>query len=115
MEERALLVAAESLHGAFTLLPRHADTALLITPGLLSFTREDGAEVFLAVDHGVLVKAGDSVRVACQRAVLAGDLGAAESAVRAQQAAQGDSERRARTAVARLEAEILRKVAELGP
>lgn len=106
-------MSAESTHGAFTILERHADTVLLVVPGLLSFHDAEGHETFVAVDHGVLVKAGPQVRVACQRAVVGGDLGSAEDAVRSRFLAQDEGEKRARTALLRLEAEILRRVAEL--
>jgi F-type H+-transporting ATPase subunit epsilon len=95
------------------MLERHADTALLVVPGLLSFHDEDGKETFLAVDHGVLVKAGAQVRVACQRGVVSGDLGSAEAAVRARFLAQDEQGKRARSALLRLEAEILRRAGEL--
>jgi F-type H+-transporting ATPase subunit epsilon len=106
-------VRAESHEGAFCLLPRHADGTTLLVPGLLSYVGEDGAETFVAVDHGVLVKAGDGVRAACQRAVVAGDLGQAEATVRQRFRVQSDRERRARSALLRLEADILRRLGEL--
>lgn len=113
VDQQVTRVSAESGHGSFTVLPRHADTALLLVPGLLAFHDEHGAETFVAVDHGLLVKVGAQVRVACQRAVVSGDLGSAEAAVRTRFLTQGESDKRARTALLRLEAEILRRVGEL--
>lgn len=113
VDEDVTRVDAEATHGAFTLLERHADTVLLLAPGLFSFRRPQGSEVYLAVDNGVLVKAGSQVRVACQRALIAGDLGQAAAAVRERFARRSDEERKARTALYRLEAEILRRVGEL--
>ena len=113
VDQSVTRVDAESTHGAFTMLERPADTALLVVPGLLSFQDAAGKETFLAVDHGLLVKAGAQVRVACQRAVVSGDLGSAEAAVRARFLAQDDRDKRARSALLRLEAEILRRVGEL--
>ncbi len=113
VDQAVTRVTAESVHGTFTVLERHADTALLIVPGLLAFHDAVGEETFVAVDHGVLVKADDQVRVACQRAVVGGDLGSAEAAVRSRYLVQNDSDKRARTALLRLEAEILRRVGEL--
>lgn len=109
----ALKVAAESDFGSFTLLPRHADCALLLLPGLLSYVAEDGAEVFVAVDEGVLVKTGADVRVACQRAVVAGDLERAEAALEERLRKQDEHTRRARAALSRLEADVLRRMGEL--
>lgn len=113
VDQSVTRLTAESTHGAVTVLKRHADTALLVVPGLLSFHDQADEETFVAVDHGVLVKAGDQVRVACQRAVVSGDLGSAEAAVRSRFLAQDEKDKKARTALLRLEAEILRRVGEL--
>jgi F-type H+-transporting ATPase subunit epsilon len=106
-------VVAESQAGSFCVLPRHADGTTLLVPGLLSYVDDAGAETFVAIDHGVLVKAGDVVRAACQRAVVAGDLGQAEATVRERFRVQSDREKRARSALLRLEADILRRLGEL--
>jgi F-type H+-transporting ATPase subunit epsilon len=106
-------VVAESSEGSFCLLPRHADGTTLLQPGLLSYLPRDGEETFAAVDHGVLVKAGDVVRAACQRAFVAGGLGQAEATVRERFRVQSEREKRARSALLRLEADILRRLGEL--
>lgn len=113
VEAEADKIVAESIEGSFCLLPRHADVTTLLVPGLLSYQDENGAEVFAAIDHGVLVKAGDVVRVACQRGVVAGDLGEAEATVRERFRIQSEREKRARSALLRLEADILRRLGEL--
>lgn len=113
VDQAVTRVAAEAPHGAFVLLPRHADVAMLLVPGLLSYQPPGGDEVFVAVDHGVLVKVGDQVRAACQRALVTGDLGSAAQAVSDRFEVQSADEKRARTALLRVEAEILRRVGEL--
>lgn len=106
-------VTGESDRGSFTLLPRHADGVMLLRQGLLSYLDETGAEVFVAVDEGVLVKAGGDVRVACRRAVVAGDLANAKRALTAHLELQSDNDRRARAALRSLEAEVLRRMGDL--
>ncbi len=106
-------IVAESDRGSFCVLPRHADTATLLVPGLLAYTAVDGDEVIVAVDEGVLVKTGEQVRVACQRAVVAGDLGSAEATVRERFQTQSEHEKRARSALLALEADIIRRLGEL--
>lgn len=106
-------VVAESPRGSFCLLPRHADVTTLIVPGLLIYRSEQDDEVIVAVDQGVLVKAGDVVRVACQRGMVAGDLGDAEATVRERFRVQSEREKRARSTLLRLEADILRRLGEL--
>lgn len=106
-------VSAESDRGSFTMLPRHADTALLLRPGLLSYVDEEGSEVFVAVDEGVLVKAGPAVRVACQRAVVAGALEDARSALARHLHERSEHERKSRAVLMALEADVLRRLGEL--
>lgn len=113
VDAHVLKVTAESDRGSFTLLPRHADAALELVPGLLSYVSEEGEEVFVAVDEGVLVKAGDDVRVACRRAVVAGALEQAVAALEEHMRSQSEHERRARTALLRLEAEVVRRLGDL--
>ena len=113
VDESVSRLTADGAHGSFTMLARHADTAVLLVPGLLSYVGSDQQETFVAVDHGVLVKTGDRIRVACQRAVVTGSLGDAETAVNQGLRRQDETETRARTALLRLESEILRRLGEL--
>ena len=113
VDEPAAKVVAESPEGSFCLLPRHLDLATVLAPGLLAFVRPGGEEVVVAVDHGVLVKAGDDVRVACQRAYVAGDLEDAERAVRERFYVQSEREKRARATLARLESDVVRRLGDL--
>ena len=128
-------VDALTTAGAWTLLPRHADAATVLRPGLLRFVptpddanaappdghpatadggaREAAGETFVATDHGVLVKVGDVVRVASERAVVAGDLADATRTLREHLTARSEGERRARHALARLEADLVRRLGEI--
>ena len=114
LDETTTRVSGVSDRGSFTLLPRHADGAMLIQPGLMSYDAADADEVFLAVDEGVLVKVGEDVRVACRRAVVAGDLENARTALAEHFGEQDEHETRARAALLSLEAEVLRRLGGLG-
>ncbi len=112
LEAEAAKVKAEGPMGAFTLLPRHIDYATSLVPGLFSYTpKQGGAEVFLALDKGMLVKRGREVRIATARAVR-GELGSLEVAVQEMLEAQTELERKSRSAVARLEADFVRRFVE---
>jgi F-type H+-transporting ATPase subunit epsilon len=113
LDEPVVKVVAESPAGSFSLLPRHLDLATLLVPGLLTFTRPDGDEAIVAVDHGTLVKVGERVRVACRRALLAGDLEEAERAVRERFLRENERERLARAALTRLEIDVVRRLGQL--
>jgi F-type H+-transporting ATPase subunit epsilon len=106
-------VIAEAENGAFCLLPRHIDFVAALVPGLLSYETEDGGEEFLAVDEGILVKCGAQVLVSTRQAVRGPDLGGLQQAIDEQFRAVDEQERKARAAVARLEADLVRRFLEL--
>ncbi|MEJ2182688.1 MAG: F0F1 ATP synthase subunit epsilon [Nitrospirota bacterium] len=109
LEEAARKVKAEDERGSFTLLPRHVDLATSLVPGILSFEDDSGREVFVALDAGVLVKAGGDVLVCTRRAVLGPDLGQLREHVREQFMVLDERERAARSVMARLEAGLIRQ------
>lgn len=113
LDRRVDKVVAESPEGHFCLLPRHVDVATVLVPGLLTYLDEDGVEAVVAVDHGVLVKVGDEVRVACERAQVAPDAEAAARAVRERFVVQSEREKRARATLARLEVDMVRRLGAL--
>ncbi|ACS80293.1 hypothetical protein [Maridesulfovibrio salexigens] len=104
-------VLAESTKGGFCLLPNHIDTASALAPGILTYEVEGQAH-HLAVNGGVLVKKGDSVRVS-SRAAVAGELGELEAEVLRMQDEASEAEKSARSAVAKLEAGFVRTLIEV--
>ncbi|HHP7232128.1 MAG TPA: F0F1 ATP synthase subunit epsilon, partial [Xenococcaceae cyanobacterium] len=56
-------INVEAKNGALGLLPDHIDFVTALVPGILSYRSEAGAEVFLAVAEGILVKCGQEVLV----------------------------------------------------
>jgi len=105
-------ISAEGAQGAFTLLPRHIDMVTTLPPGLLFYVDDAGAERVLGIDEGTLVKCGASVRVAVLGAVEGDDLATLREQVARNFLALDDSERAARTALARLEAGAIRGMME---
>ena len=106
-------VVAEAENGSFCLLPRHVDFVAALVPGLLSYTTEDGQEVFLAIDEGILVKCGTEVLVSTRHAAQGPDLGTLQHTIDHQFRILDEKEKMARTAVARLEANLVRRFLEL--
>lgn len=112
LEEDVEAVIAEGGHGKFCLLPRHIDMTTVLVPGLFSY-RIDGTDTYLAVDRGVLVKQGSTVNVAA-RAAVAGELGFLEKEVRRMLEEIDEQERITRSAVAKMEADFVRRFMEFG-
>src|SRR5690606_28034346 len=106
-------VVAEAGVGAFCLLPRHIDFVAAIVPGILAYTGLDGEEHFLATDEGTLIKRGQEVLVSVRDAISGPDLAQLRASVVARYQELDERERKARTALARLEADFVRRFIEL--
>jgi F-type H+-transporting ATPase subunit epsilon len=113
MDERVVRIVAEAENGAFCLLPGHRDFAAALVPGIIEFTTEQNHDLFLAVDEGVLVKAGPVISVGTRHAVLGEDLSVLRQIVEEQFARLDDREKLARQAVAQLEADFARRFLSL--
>ncbi len=114
VEEEVRKVIADAENGSFCLLPRHIDFVASLVPGLLYFESGKGKEVFLAVNEGILVKAGEEVLVSTRNAVLGPDLGVLQETVEKEFEVLDEREKRARSASAKLEANLVRRFLELG-
>ena len=99
--------------GSFGLLPHRLDCATLLSPGLLSYSTASSAEIYLAIDAGVLVKTGAEVVVCVRHAIAGADLGNLRQAVEHQFLNLNEQEKSSRTTLAKLESGLLRGFAEL--
>ena len=106
-------IVAETSAGSFGLLPHRLDCVAALTPGILTYQAAGEAEVFVAVDDGVLVKTGSDVFVSVRRAVGGADLGSLRDVVQKQFVTLSDDEQGQRQAIARMETELLRRLSEL--
>jgi F-type H+-transporting ATPase subunit epsilon len=113
LEKEVSKVVAEAENGSFGLLPRHIDYVTSLVPGILSFQTEEDKEEFLAVDGGVLVKRGYDVFVSTRNAVHSTDLEALRQTVRDQFEMLDEREKRARSALARMEASFVERFMEI--
>lgn len=107
-------IVAEGPDGRFGILPGHIDFVSALVPGILLYETENGAERFVAVNAGTLVKCGDEVQVAVRGAVEGDDLGALRARVEVEFRQHDETERDARAALARLEASMIRRFRDLG-
>jgi F-type H+-transporting ATPase subunit epsilon len=84
-----------------------------LVPGLLSFVSAEDREEFLAVDEGILVKCGPQVTVSTRNAVLGPDLGMLKQTIEEQFQVLDEHERVARSAVVKLETDLVRRFIEM--
>ena len=113
VDEKTDKIVAEAENGFFCLLPRHIDFVATLVPGILYYTDASGREHLVAVDGGTLVKCGGEVLVSVLNATPGTDLAALHTAVAESFRTLDEDERRARTALARLEAGAMRRFLEM--
>jgi F-type H+-transporting ATPase subunit epsilon len=104
-------IVAESNEGSFGLLPHRLDCVAALVPGILIYeTKEDG-EIYVAVDEGVLVKAGTDVLVSVRRAVAGTDLAQLHEAVKREFLTLDEGQQSVRSVLAKMESDFIRRIA----
>jgi F-type H+-transporting ATPase subunit epsilon len=106
-------IVAETSDGSFGLLPHRLDCVAALTPGILTYETISDGEVFLAVDEGVLVKAGPDVLVSVRRAIGGTDLGQLREAVEREFLTLDEREQSVRSVLAKMEGDLIRRMASL--
>lgn len=106
-------VIADGEDGAFCLRPRHVDFLSALVPGILSYTDSESRQHYVAVAEGILVKSERTVRVSVRHAVCGDDLAGLRRTVAEQFQQIDERERNAQSAVARLEADFVRRFLQL--
>lgn len=106
-------IVAEGPDGYFGMLPHHIDFVTRLVPGILVAETEDGQEFFIAINSGTLVKCGATVTAAVRGAAEGDDLERLRNRVETEFRRQDDRERTARSALARLEANMIRRFRDL--
>jgi F-type H+-transporting ATPase subunit epsilon len=112
LDHEVTKINAEAENGYFCLLPQHVDFTAALVPGVLSYESQ-GQDHFLAVDGGTLVKRGKEVLVSIRNAVRGPELGKLKEVVEEQFEELDEKEKKARTAAAKLEVDLLRRFLEL--
>ena len=106
-------IVAETPEGSFGLLPHRLDCVAALAPGILTYETDAEGEVFVAVDEGVIVKAGPDVLVSVRRALAGADLGRLRDAVEREFLTLDEQEKSVRSVVAKMEGDLIRRMARL--
>ena len=104
-------IVAETYEGAFGLLPHRLDCVAAVSPGILIYETEAEAEVYVAVDEGVLVKIGQDVLVSVRRAFSGTDLRHLRDAVEQEFLTLDEQEQSVRSVLAKMESGLIRRMA----
>jgi F-type H+-transporting ATPase subunit epsilon len=111
-KEDVMRVIAETPRGSFGLLPRRLDCVAPLVPGILTYETETGGETFIAVDEGLLVKAGPEVLVSVRNAIGGMDLGGLREAVEREFLNLDEREQNTRSVLAKMESGLIRSLIE---
>ena len=103
-------VVFETSEGSYGLLPHRLDCVAALVPGILTYQTANSAEQYVAVDEGVLTKAGAQVAVAVRQALGGSDLAQLQAAVDKQFKAQEATERTNRRVMAQLESGFIARL-----
>ena len=102
-------IVIETAGGSYGLLPQRVDCVAALVPGILTYKTEKDEPQYLAVDAGVLVKAGRQVLVSVRNAIGGADLGKLGEMVKKDFSNKGETEKNARTVTAKLESGFMYK------
>ena len=103
-------IVAQTLRGSFGFLPQRLDCAAALEPGILTYETEAEGEVFVAVDRGVLVKAGEDVLVSVRNAIGGTDLAKLHEAVKREFLSLDEQEKNVRAVLGKMESGLIRRL-----
>lgn len=106
-------IVAETPQGFFGLLPNRLDCVGALVPGILTYETEAEGEVYVAVDHGILVKAGPEVLVSVRKAIGGMELGRLHEAVEQEFLQLDEREKDIRSVLVKLETGFIRQFQKL--
>jgi F-type H+-transporting ATPase subunit epsilon len=106
-------IVAETPKGSFGILPHRLDCVAALAPGILTWQRAGQAETCIAIDEGVLVKAGPDVLISVRNAIASGGVGELRAAVEREFKNLDEQERSVRSALARMESDLIRRMAAI--
>jgi F-type H+-transporting ATPase subunit epsilon len=105
-------IVVDTSDGEYGLLPHRLDCVAALVPGILTYEADGGGPVYVAVDVGLMVKAGADVLVSVRHAIGGTDLGQLHEAVKRDFLKVDEEEKDVRAAVARMEGGFVRRIAE---
>ena len=100
-------IVAETNEGFFGLLPQRLDCVASLVPGIFMYETDKGEIHYIAIDDGVLVKAGMEVLVSVRNAIGGTDIGQLHNSIKKEYIKLDDNERSVRSVMAKIESEII--------
>jgi F-type H+-transporting ATPase subunit epsilon len=106
-------IVAETRDGSCGLLPRRLDCVAALVPGILVYQCDSQPETYVAVDEGVLVKAGQEVLISVRRAVGGTDLAQLRTAVARDFLVHNAEQESLRSSLVKIDSSLISRLAAL--
>lgn len=97
-------IVFETSKGSYGLLPQRLDCVAALVPGIFTYELEDEKVVkYVAIDQGILIKAGNEVLVSVRNAIGGTDLGKLQETLKKAFLELDERENKARMVMAKME------------
>lgn len=107
-------IVVETTDGSYGILPRRLDCTAALVTGILVYETEEGeGEKYVAVNEGILIKAGTEVSISVRHAIGNAPLGKLREQVEKEMIELDELEINARNVMAKLETGFLRNFQNL--
>ncbi len=103
---------ARTLQGSVGFLPHRLDCATALEPGILTYETQADGEVYVAIDRGVLIKAGSDVLISVRNAIGGTNLDQLHTAVKEEFLELDEQEKTVRIVLAKMESGFIRRFME---
>ncbi|MBA6151396.1 F0F1 ATP synthase subunit epsilon [Gelidibacter gilvus] len=106
-------IVVETTDGSYGILPRRLDCTAALVTGILVYEIEGEDEKYIAVNDGILIKAGSQVSISVRHAIGNAPLGKLRARVEKEMIELDELEVNARNVMAKLETGFLRNFQNL--
>ena len=100
-------IVLETSDGSYGLLPHRLDCVAALVPGIFTYETEADGVHYLAVDEGILVKAGMAVLASVRNAIGGADLGKLRESVEKEYVTLYEKEKNVRSIMAKMESGLI--------
>src|SRR5690554_1363878 len=106
-------IVVETTEGSYGMLPRRLDCTAALVTGILLYETESEGEKYIAVNEGILIKAGQQVSISVRHAIGNVPLGKLKAMVEKEMMELDELEINARMVMAKLETGFLQSFQKL--
>jgi F-type H+-transporting ATPase subunit epsilon len=103
-------IVFETSKGSYGFLPQRLDCAAALVPGIFIYETEENEVKYVAIDQGILIKAGNEVLVSVRNAIGDADLGELQETVKKSFLDLDEREHKARFVMAKMESGFIQSL-----